>query len=57
MKSLRQLYGNVPGFDFEEEYGIIEHTITHESLMLGDKPSYKDVFRGLNLVGARRPHS
>ncbi|ORX37529.1 general substrate transporter [Kockovaella imperatae] len=49
LRSLRQLYGNVPGYDFEEEYGIIQRTIAHENLLLDNKPSFKDVFRGLNL--------
>lgn len=50
MKSLKQLYGNVEGYDFEEEYAIIAHTIDHEAVMLEHKPSYADVFRGTNLV-------
>jgi len=50
MKSLRQLYGNVSGYDFEEEYNIIARTIEHENVMLNNKPSYLDVFRGVNLV-------
>jgi len=49
IKSLRQLYGNVPGFDFEEEYGIIYNTIQHERATLNDRPRVKDVFRGTNL--------
>lgn len=50
MKSLRQLYGNVSGYDFEEEYNIIARTIEHENVLLNNKPSYADVFRGVNLV-------
>ena len=53
MKALRQLYGNVEGYDFEEEYLIIARTIEHENLMLDHKPSYADVFRGTNLVSTR----
>jgi hypothetical protein len=30
MKTMRQLYGGVEGYDFEEEYGIIAKTIEHE---------------------------
>ncbi|ORY31052.1 general substrate transporter [Naematelia encephala] len=48
MKSLKQLYGNVKGYDFEEEYAIIARTIEHERQVLVHKPSYADVFRGTN---------
>jgi hypothetical protein len=50
MKSLKQLYGNVQGYDFEEEYSIIERTIIHERDTLQHKPTYLDVFRGLDRV-------
>ena len=50
MKSLRQLYGNVEGYDMEEEYLIIERTIEHEKEFLAHAPSFADVFRGVNLV-------
>jgi hypothetical protein len=50
MKSLKQLFGNVEGYDFEEELGIIERTIEHERTMLDHAPRYRDVFKGLNLV-------
>lgn len=50
MKALRQLYGNVAGYDFEEEYSIIARTIEHEKEVLVHAPSYADVFRGFNLV-------
>ena len=50
LKSLRQLYGNVEGYDFEEEYSIIAKTIEHEAIQLAHKPSYLDVFRGINRV-------
>lgn len=50
MKSLRQLYGNVEGYNFEEEYNIIANTIEHEAEFLAHKPSYLDVFKGINLV-------
>jgi sugar porter (SP) family MFS transporter len=49
MKSLKQLFGNVEGYDFEEELGIIERTIEHERTMLDHAPRYRDVFKGLNL--------
>jgi len=51
MTSLRKLYGNVEGYDFEEEYSIIERTIKHECDVLVHKPTYLDCFRGTNRVG------
>lgn len=50
MRSLRQLYGGVEGYDFEEEFSIIARTIEHEKAMNSEKPSFRDVFRGGNLV-------
>lgn len=50
MKCLRQLFGGVEGYDFEEEYGIIARTIQHEQEINQEKPTFADVFRGLNLV-------
>lgn len=50
IKSLRQLFGNVEGYDLEEEYNIIARTIEHEKELLNHQPSYMDVFRGTNLV-------
>lgn len=50
MKSLRRLYGNIPAYDFEEEYGIITHTIEHEAGLLGQRPRYRDLFKGVNKV-------
>ena len=55
MKSMRQLYGGVDGYDFEEEYGIIARTIEHENQQLQDSPKYIDIFRGLNLVSTSVP--
>lgn len=51
LKAMRQLYGGIPGYDFEEEYGIIERTIAHEKEVLMEVPSVIHVFKGLNLVG------
>jgi len=51
MKSLKALYGGVQGYDFEEEYSIIERTIIHERDVLVHKPTYLDVFRGVDRVG------
>lgn len=50
MKSLRRLYGNIADYDFEEEYGIITHTIEHENAMLGNCARYRDLFKGVNTV-------
>lgn len=50
LRSLKQLYGNVEGYDFEEEYGIIARTIEHETQMLNNRPRFRNVFQGLNLV-------
>lgn len=52
MHNLKRLYGGVEGYDFEEEYGIIERTIAHEYAMLDNQPRLIDVFRGLNLVSS-----
>ena len=52
MKAMRQLYGGVEGYDFEEEYGIIEKTIEHERFVLEEAPKYIHIFKGLNLVSA-----
>ncbi|KAN0102857.1 MFS general substrate transporter [Hyaloscypha variabilis] len=49
MKAMRQLYGGVEGYDFEEEYGIIEKTIEHERFVLEEAPKYIHIFKGLNL--------
>ncbi|KXS96871.1 hypothetical protein AC579_3363 [Pseudocercospora musae] len=51
MKALKRLFGGVEGYDFEEEYAIIARTIEHEKAMNEEKPRFRDVFRGLNLVG------
>ena len=52
LKAMRQLYGGVEDYDFEEEYGIIARTIEHEREFLEDRPKYIHVFKGLNLVSA-----
>lgn len=51
-KSMRRLYGNVEGYDYEEEYGIILRTIAHEKELLAEAKtqSWTQVFRGLNGV-------
>jgi len=50
MKSLKQLYGDVRNFNFEEEYGIIERTIAHERDVLQEDAKFIHVVQGLNLV-------
>lgn len=50
MRAMRQLYGGVEGYNFEDEYWIIVRTIEHEKTVLQEKPRYFDVFKGLNLV-------
>lgn len=50
IKCMRQLYGGIKGYDFEEEYGIIARTIEHEREVLQETPKYIHVFKGLNLV-------
>ena len=52
IKSMKQLYGGVQGYDFEEEYGIIARTIEHERELLQETPRYVHIFKGLNLVSA-----
>ena len=51
-KSLKTLYGDVDGFNLEEEYGIILRTLEHEKQVLAETVDVKwrDVFIGLNLV-------
>lgn len=52
IKSLRRLYQGIPGYDFEEEYGIIRRSLEHEKLQGGEARSltWKNVFAGLNRV-------
>jgi hypothetical protein len=47
---MKRLYGNVEGYDYEEEYGIILRTIAHEKELLAESKaqSWTHVFRGLN---------
>ena len=51
-KALRRLYGNVAGFDVEEEYGIIERTLALERhlLTVTTDARWRDIVTGLNLV-------
>ena len=55
LKTMRQLYGGIKDFDFEEEYGIIARTIEHERQVLDEKPRYIHIFKGLNLVSTSIP--
>ena len=49
IKAMKQLYGGVEGYDFEEEYGVIARTIRHEKELLQNELQYVDVFKGVNL--------
>jgi SP family general alpha glucoside:H+ symporter-like MFS transporter len=55
IKSLKSLYGGVKGYDFEEEYSIIERTIIHEKAVLVHEPTYMDCFRGVDRVRVPEP--
>ena len=50
LKSMRRLYGNIPDFNYEEEYSIIEHTLNLENHALADQKAtyWKDLFVGVN---------
>lgn len=50
LKAMKQLYGGIEGYNFEEEYGIIERTIDHEKYVLQEPPKFMHIFKGLNLV-------
>ena len=55
MKSMRRLYGNIPDYDYEHEYGIISRTIAHEKEMnaIAKAQPWSEIFRGLNGVSRR----
>ncbi|CAK9784067.1 MFS general substrate transporter [Cutaneotrichosporon oleaginosum] len=50
MKSLQRLYGNIPDYDFDEEYGIIVKTIEHEreTIRRNKASAWTDLFKGTN---------
>ena len=51
-KSLIRLYGDIPGYNVEEEYNVILRTLAYEkrALNLGEgQESWLDLFRGGNL--------
>ncbi|BEI81737.1 hypothetical protein CcaverHIS002_0208970 [Cutaneotrichosporon cavernicola] len=50
VKSLKRLYGNIPDYDFDEEYGIIAKTIEHEreAIRRNKATSWTDLFKGTN---------
>ena len=52
MKVLQRLYSTVPGYNYEEEWGIMIRTVEHEAAAQAEEKivSYKEVFRGTNLV-------
>jgi hypothetical protein len=46
---MRRFYSGVPGYDYDEEYGIIARTLAHERAMLADhRPRFRDLFKGTN---------
>ncbi|BEJ17722.1 hypothetical protein CspHIS471_0611230 [Cutaneotrichosporon sp. HIS471] len=48
--AMRRLYGNIPWYNYDEEYGIILRTLEHEKASLAEnKPRFRDVFKGVNL--------
>lgn len=54
LKCMKRLYGGIEWYDFEEEYGIITRTLQHEQAVLAEnRPRYRDVFKGTNLVRPR----
>lgn len=50
VKCLERLYGNIPDYDIEEEYGIIARTIRQEreSLKRNKATAWTDLFKGTN---------
>lgn len=49
LKCMEHLYGNIEGYNLEEEYGIIERTIEHERHVLQEAPKFVHIFKGVNL--------
>lgn len=49
-KCLKRLYGNIEGYNYEEEYGIIVKTIEHEreTLKRNKASAWTDLFKGTN---------
>lgn len=56
LKVLHFLYGNIEGYDYEEEYGIIIKTIEHEreQIRINKASGWTDLFKGTNGVSADR---
>lgn len=51
LKAMKRLYGGISWYNYEEEYGIIVRTLEHErSVLEQNKPRYRDLFKGVNLV-------
>lgn len=52
LKVLKFLYGNVEGYDYEEEFGIISKTIEHEreQIKINNASAWTDLFKGTNGV-------
>ncbi|KAK4565888.1 hypothetical protein LTR86_003737 [Recurvomyces mirabilis] len=48
-RSMRQLYGSVPGYDLEHEYRVVQHGIQAElEFSNASNTSFLDIFRGVN---------
>ena len=50
IKSMKRLYGNIEGFNYEEEYDIIQKTQEHERAVLAEQggTTFRDLFVGQN---------
>lgn len=49
--SLRRLYGNIPGYDVDREYAVMEKEIAHSKAIHaeGKRPRFAEIFKGVNL--------
>ncbi|RSH81844.1 uncharacterized protein EHS24_008039 [Apiotrichum porosum] len=49
--SLRRLYGNIPGYDVDREYAVMEKEIAHSKAIHaeGKLPRFAEIFKGVNL--------
>jgi hypothetical protein len=57
LKMMRRLYGTIPGYDAEEDYGIMRCNLEHENQLRGVARgmTWADVFKGLNRVSLNSP--
>ena len=56
-KVLQRLYGSIPGYDVEEEYGVMVRTIQHEQRLLAESHAapWAQCFSGINRVSTTIP--